>query len=224
MTIAIIDKYPILRQGLTYLLKGHFADLTVIELENGSTKEYDHPSKGIDLVIMGLSQPKQAGNLAVINDAKRGYPLAKLIAYDETPDPSMVLKYFSAGVNGYLSKQAPIQKLVDCIDDVLERKRYISQEIMDLVLDWYPQPRSRSLPSQIQLPPRQYLIAKHLSQGRSTSWIAKELGRKASTISTTKSKIFQKLQIDNILKLREQMDHIGIKGSNSDAGTFPGAI
>lgn len=220
MTIAIIDKYPILRKGLTYLLKGHFPDLTIIELENITNPGTDRLAQGIDLVIMGLSQPAQAGNLAVINDAKLGYPLAKLIAYDETPDPSMVLKYFSAGVNGYLSKQAPLQKLVDCIDDVLERKRYISQEIMDLVLDvdWFPPSANNPSKKDVHFTPREYQIAQYLVEGMSTSWIASKLNRKCSTISTIKSHIFHKLQVDNIVQLKERIWLVGVKRRSKNEG------
>jgi DNA-binding NarL/FixJ family response regulator len=54
-------------------------------------------------------------------------------------------------------------------------------------------------------------VAQYLAEGMQTSWIAHKLNRKVSTISTIKSNIFHKLQIDNILKLREQIGLIGVK-------------
>jgi DNA-binding NarL/FixJ family response regulator len=214
MTIAIIDQYPLIRSGIKYILKDHFADLTIIEPGNLTTQHKAYPVKDIDVIIMGISQLSGIDNLNLIKGVKKWCPFAKLIVYDEEPELSMVVKYFGAGVNGYLSKQTDIQKLIDCIDEVLNLRRYISQEIMHLALDWYSDTVLIQSHINVELSPRQYEITKYLCEGMTTSWIAIKLKRKVSTISTIKSHIYQKLKVDNIVKLREQFSLVRVKIRN----------
>lgn len=118
MTIAIIDSYPILRFGLAAFLKEHFTDLVIVELDKIAVGK-TNPVENIDLAILGMSQFPHLNNLTFINDVKMWCPAAKLIAYDEQRELSMVPGYFQAGVHGYVSKQADPGKLIDCIADVV---------------------------------------------------------------------------------------------------------
>ncbi|MCE7070746.1 LuxR C-terminal-related transcriptional regulator [Dyadobacter sp. CY327] len=69
------------------------------------------------------------------------------------------------------------------------------------MIDNYKTSKKRDL-----LMPRQNEIARYLIQGLSTSFIAKKTGLHISTISTFKSAIFQKLGIDNVLKLKQILE------------------
>lgn len=126
--------------------------------------------------------------------------------YDDRPDASLIVPYLKAGVNGYLSKQNSTNKLIECVEIVLEGKRYVCKEVLELILDEYII-ENKALPANSfpPLTPREYEIAKSLIQGIKTSEIAKVFGRKLGTISAMKTSIFKKLKVDNIVKLREMM-------------------
>ena len=52
-----------------------------------------------------------------------------------------------------------------------------------------------------KLSPREKEVAIHIMEGMSTNLIAKKLGLKSNTISTTKNRIFIKLGVDSIVGL-----------------------
>ena len=206
MTIAIIDRHPILRTGLTYFIKDYFKEVEVLDSENVIAFQETFPRQVPDLVILGFNEYSYDSSLSLVNTLKKQYPKAPLIVYDEKPDASLIVPYLKAGVNGYLSKQNSATKLINCVEIVLQGKRYICKEVLELVLDEYiiedkAQP-SNSFPP---LTPREYEVAKYLIQGIKTSGIAKMSGRKLGTISAMKTSIFKKLNVDSIVRLRQLM-------------------
>jgi DNA-binding NarL/FixJ family response regulator len=225
-TIALIDNHPIIRTGLGLLIKNNFEKVSIIEAENMDMLANLFPVQVPDLIILGTSQNSGANSLKLVMQTKNAYPASKLIMYDEAgatgqqqaasfPLPydnggsltgsAVILGYLRAGANGYLTKQNELSDLVDCVRDVLKGKRYICSEAFDVLLDKQVAEKSSFQKVSDLLTSREYEIARYLSNGMKTSMIAQKLDRKASTISTTKTNIFKKLEVDNILKLRQVM-------------------
>lgn len=209
MKIAIVDKFPVLRLGIVMFLKDSFSDMTVIESDSILSFNKDFPFEEVDLVILGISQPARANEINAINQMKKRHPARRFIGYIEKPEQATVLSFMNAGIDGYLSKQADISEFLECIQLVLKGRRYISQEIIHMILN-----SDKELSEEIisrtkrsRLTPHEYEIARYLSEGMRTSWIAEVLNRKASTISTIKSTIFKKMQVDNIMKLRDEIEY-----------------
>ena len=203
MNIVLIDKHPILRTGLAFFLKDHFNEATILESDSVTTFHESYRDQKPDLIILGISQDSTGNNLSFINIVKKKYPKASIVLYDEKPGTSMVFHYLKAGIKGYLSKQNNLTELIDCISDVLKGRRYICNEVLEIILNGNFVEKNTSMDENMSLTSREYEIAQYLSQGMKTSLIAQTLGRKMSTISTIKTNIFKKLDVDNILKLRE---------------------
>lgn len=207
MKIVIVDKFPILRLGLTLFLKEHFSEATVVELESiGPLKEGTAVDNG-DLIILGTVPLSDTDYTDAICEIKLLNPRVKFIVYDEFHEAETILSCIEAGANGYLSKEANLIQLKECIREVLKGKKYIGTEAIVSLLNTERATIVRTtFPRQkVQLTAREYEIAKYLSQGKRTGWIASTLDRKASTISTIKSSIFKKLKIDNIMRLRDEI-------------------
>jgi DNA-binding NarL/FixJ family response regulator len=205
MIIVVVDKHPVLRTGLALYLKDQISGLTLIGAETINSFKEVHPALQADLIIMGTNQAVNTGpgTLKSLCQMKDWYRTSRVIVYDERPEPYMVLPYFRAGMNGYISKQTDVQELMDCIHVVLQGKKYVSQEILDIVL------AKKMAPEEFKkgvLTSREFEIARHLSQGMRTNWIADALGIKPSTVSTIKGNIFAKLRIDNVIKLKDEMN------------------
>jgi DNA-binding NarL/FixJ family response regulator len=224
-TIALIDNHPIIRTGLGLLIKNNFEKVSIIEAENMDMLANLFPVQVPDLIILGTSQNSGANSLKLVMQTKNAYPASKLIMYDEAAaagqqaasypaayanggpltSSAAILGYLRAGANGYLTKQNELSDLLDCVRDVLKGKRYICSEAFDVLLDKQVTEKSSFQKVSDLLTSREYEIARYLSNGMKTSMIAQKLDRKASTISTTKTNIFKKLEVDNILKLRQVM-------------------
>jgi two-component system invasion response regulator UvrY len=56
-----------------------------------------------------------------------------------------------------------------------------------------------------KLSPREKEVAVHILEGMSTNLIAKKLGLKSNTVSTTKNRIFMKLGVDSNVGLYKML-------------------
>ena len=125
LSIAIIDKHPILRIGLDFILKHLYYESILLESVSISAFKKTYPDQNPDLIILAIGQTDSGNNLAFINSAKKWYNSANIIVYDEESDPCMVSDYLDAGVHGYVSKQGKITELVACILDVMDGNCYV---------------------------------------------------------------------------------------------------
>jgi len=202
-TYALIDKYAIIRTGIGLFLKTQFDQINILESESILGMQKQNPDQLPDLIILGISQGTGAQNINLIKIAKKTYPDAKIILYDEVAPGktlSIVLSYMREGVSGYVTKFNDLSDFVDCVRKVLNGKKYICSEVYDLLIYNNPD-QSPDLTNMSILTSREYEIASYLVEGLSTNKIAAKIGRKATTISTIKNNIFKKLEIDNIMKL-----------------------
>ena len=210
MVVAIIDQFPILRSGLKYFLEDHFTGSSIVEYGRVIDIKKKPPELAMDLIIFGLNHNDTTNSILMIRELKSFFPLVKIIGYDEKSVPFMVPNYLNAGCSGYLSKQADLQHLIKCIRDVLSSKQHNTQKMKNLVLEDSYTSANRLKP-EIRLTPQEYQVAKYLCEGKSTTWIAREMLRSISTISTIKFRVFRKLHIDNIIMLIDQIENVTIK-------------
>lgn len=201
MITTLIDRNAILRAGLRAIFANNFPEMLVLDSESVDSFYKQHRDLQPNVVI--FAQQSDTDIKREILKFKNYYKPDAIIVYDAIFDVKVIREYFKIGVVGCLSTKTTVAELIKCIQDVLDGKRFIGQDFQALILTEYfseqkkPQARHRSI-----LSAREHEIAIYLSDGHKTSWIARELERKPSTISTIKKNIFKKLQINNIIDLR----------------------
>ena len=213
INLAIIDKYPVVRIGIKIFLKDHFPEIDVVESDSISGLQNTDPDIKPDLIILGISQDDM-NNIAILKSAKQSYPASKIILYVEASGTSssesdlvvknLIISYLKIGVDGYLSKLNHLSELETCINDIRKGKHYICSDALFAML-LTDHTGGEKVVNKVfqQLTSRELEVAKYLSDGMPTKTIAKKLGRAPSTISTTKANIFKKLNVDNVIKLRD---------------------
>jgi len=202
MNIGIIDNHPVMRTGMKLFLAKHFSEVNILTAETIDCYKILY-KQDPELIILGICQLPNTDNLLQIRNTKRSFPRAKLILYDETTDSINASRYLKVGADGYVYKQTDLKDLLKCIRTVIIGQKYICEQIIREPQE-ITQMEFRRIPNEkISLSQKQLEIATYLIQGMRTSEIATALGKKVSTISTVKSTIFAKYQVDNILKLRD---------------------
>ena len=206
LTIALIDKHPILRLGLSFCLKKHFIE--VIVKEGNDIIEYNelHPAAAPNLIIQGINENPKESNFHTVERIKGYHPKTPIIIYDENPMNFKKMPYLESGINGYVLKQNDVGELLACIDAVLNGKYYISPQLLEYLSQAFMKKKTIHNEKQNLLTKREQEVAKYLCEGMQTSSIASKTGRKSSTISTIKTKIFKKLGVKNTLELRDFME------------------
>lgn len=204
MIIALVDKHPILRIGLSLYIKDVFKQIEIVEADNISMLNPIFPIKQQLIIILGFNQENQASHFTDILLAKSRFPTALIIVYEDSIDDALAIKHLHTDINGYLTKQSTLSELKDCISEVLKGKSYIPHTVLKLMFENHSnRPAHHRSSTRHRLTSREHEVATYLSMGMRTSWIAQKLNRKSSTISTIKSSIYLKLDVDNIIELRE---------------------
>jgi DNA-binding NarL/FixJ family response regulator len=122
-------------------------------------------------------------------------------AYDEHIFAS---RYLQAGADGYLVKDSPEEEISKAIRAVLNNELYVSDSIkQDFLYRLAGRKNSEGNVLQ-QLSNRETEVMQLLIKGNSTADICKLLNLQASTVSTYKTRIFEKLGIKNIVELIEK--------------------
>ena len=120
----------------------------------------------------------------------------KILIFTSSDEELQALRFYSAGADGCLSKWSTPEQIEDALVTILKEGRYASDTIKNRILDNYLFNMS-SNPLGV-LSDRELEIAKLMVKGLGNLEISNVLNLKSTTISTYKSRIFEKLEIDNL--------------------------
>jgi DNA-binding NarL/FixJ family response regulator len=199
--VILIDSYPIVRTGIRFFLSQQRTDLCIFESSSIANFHAAHPADRPDIIILGLGHNWVHGCLDDLQCTRKWYHASSIIIYDDTLNMAMIRHYFKMGIMGYLSKQSHPDELNKCISSILTGLHYIGTDTLIQVNTPEEEKKVKEEKSN-RLTQREQLIALYLVEGCKTSYIADKVGRKPSTISTTKSTIMRKMNVDNVVKLK----------------------
>lgn len=195
--IVLIDDHTLVRTGLRLILEKH-ADLEIVgEAEDGERGlaliKQLHP----DIALVDVHMPGISGVELTerVRRAKLETRVAILTMADQAPFPRRLLE---AGASGYLTKGCPADELVKAIRQIADGGRYlgsaVAQQLALATLNGEASPFA-------ELSARELEVAMMLAQGRSAKSIATRLHLSEKTVATYKARLFEKLDIDNVVAL-----------------------
>ena len=116
----------------------------------------------------------------------------RLLALGPHVDPSIPLRLLEMGVDGFVTKSCDPKEFVEAVREVHGGRRYIDARVArNIVLD---QVSGRISPLDI-LTPRELEIMTWIARGSRVSEIAEALSRSPKTISTLRSRVLRKLNV-----------------------------
>jgi DNA-binding NarL/FixJ family response regulator len=104
-----------------------------------------------------------------------------------------------AGGAGYLNKASAPQELARAVRKVAAGGRYVSAALAELLANDVAGDPSRALHE--QLSDREYRVMWLLASGRQINEIARDMQLRPSTVSTYRTRVFQKLHLRNNAEL-----------------------
>lgn len=202
--ILIADDHSIVRLGAAVVINEKFKDVSIT---NAITiKEvYDHLKfEKFDLLLLDINMPG-GNNIKVIGEILNFQQDLKILVFSSYDENIYALRYIEAGASGYLNKNTAMEELANAIQSIKERGKYMSNEVKDL----YVQKLTSTKSSMDRVNPlnklsnREMDVAKHLIEGHGILEVSNLLALSSSTVSTYKSRIFEKLAVNNIPDLIE---------------------
>jgi two-component system, NarL family, invasion response regulator UvrY len=151
------------------------------------------------LAIMDL-QLEDGDTLHLITDIRNLYPDLNILVLSGKPEELYAQKLYSSGIKGYLNKQTNDAEIIYALHQLLEGKTYMSENFKKYLLvrrdPAFENPFDK-------LSQREIEVLNLMIEGKRPSEICRELNLQPSTVATYKAKLFAKLQITNVLELKQ---------------------
>lgn len=205
--ILIADDHAILRQGLKQILADEIGAATFGEAGNATETLAHLHKQAWDVLILDINMPGRNG-FEVLDEVRRYFPALPVLVLSSTPEDQLGLRAIKAGAAGYLNKQTAPEQLVNAVRTVQRGDQFISTALAQrLVADLR---RGTDRPRHEALSDRELQVCKMSAAGKSVKEIAAELSLSPKTVSTFRSRVFEKLSVKNDIELAHYVSEHGL--------------
>lgn len=209
--IFLADDHTIVRQGLAKLLEAEPGFEVIGEAENGREAIRKVTEIAPDIVLMDISMPLLNG-IEATRHIRKALPRTKIIILSMHSHIRYISELFGMGVSGYLLKDASGDDIIKAVYAAIKGDTFLSPSISRQVVEDYISLKKSSSREDLysKLSNREREVFQIIAEGRSTKEIAAILCISPSTVKTHRTKIMEKLEIDNISQLIQFAVRIGI--------------
>ena len=194
----IADDHSLIRKGLSTLLREEFPGAEVSEVTDSSALLQEAVTEKWDLIISDISMPGR-NILETLKQLKKMLPNTPVLILSVHPEDQYVVRALKAGASGYLNKESHPEELLKAVRQLLQGKKYVSAEGAEkLAASFGDDPNQ--LPHE-KLSEREFDVLKRLASGKTVSEIATSLSLSVNTISTYRSRILEKMSMQNNAEL-----------------------
>lgn len=198
--ILIVENYPVIRLATKKLLLNLYKDAIIHEAASFSAALVEIEACEQNMVILDDGIPEGQGfqMIRTIRDVQKSVPILVFSANEERV---YGIHYLHFGANGFIAKNSTLAELRTAILSIAESGRYISNKIGVELLNQLDKYNYRADNPLLELSPREITIMDLLLEGLWIKEIAARLNLKASSISTYKERIFEKLQVSTLIEM-----------------------
>ncbi len=204
--VFLVDDHALVRTGMKLIL-GNEVDIEIVgEADSGETALPLIRKLKPDVVLCDLHLPGVSG-LEVTERVVKGDYGARVIIVSVLEDGPMPRRLLQAGASGYVGKGGDAAELLRAVRDVARGKRYLASSIaQNLALSGI---EGNDSPFDA-LSPREMEITLLLTQGLRQEDIARRLSLSAKTVNTHKTRLFEKLGIQDAIALARLAGQYGL--------------
>lgn len=196
--LAIVDDHAIVRAGFREMLCDEIG--MSIEFEAGSAQEAQAllSEHACDVLMLDLSLPDQNG-LEVLRLVKQRHDQTQVLIISGYSEDRYALSMIRNGASGYLCKDCDRNDLINAIHTVAQGRRYVSANTAELLARDFAGESAQA--SHEQLSEREMQVFMRLVKGESVSVIANALHLSVKTVSTYRSRLLEKLNVQSNAEL-----------------------
>ena len=205
--IMIIDDHSLVRAGLRRVLEDN-PDIDVVAEAGSGEEALDNLRETpVDVVLMDINMPG-IGGLEATRRILQRFEKVKIIAVSmhmEEPYPS---QFLSAGAAGYMGKDAEPKEMATAIRTVFKGQHYIAASVAGALAA--SMARGRDHNPFDSLSQREMQVMLMMTEGASNQQISNTLSLSPKTVSTYRSRLFEKLAVDNTVELTKKAMRYGV--------------
>jgi len=200
--ILIADDHGVVRLGLSAMIKKLRPSSIVEETDNYRGLLDIIDKKPFDLIILDVKMPN--GNFQdTLDIIKIKYPKMKVLVFSAQDEQLYAIRYLKMGADGFLHKLANEEQIGSALEKMFSNGTYISNEVKDIMVF---NTLNKHVPTQSPmelLSNREIDIAEKLIKGLSLKDISNDLNIHIASVSTYKTRLFKKLNVQTVPELIE---------------------
>lgn len=199
ITVFLADDHAVVRDGLGFLLNSQ-ADITVVgDAANGREAVQQVTKLQPNVVLMDITMPELNG-IEATQQIRQSCPPAQIIILSMHATSEHIARALQAGARGYLLKESAGDEIVNAVRTVYAGHHYLSQKISDTMIDDYLHQRQQGEADSPldRLSAREREVLQLVVEGKSSAEIAKILSLSPKTVETYRSRLMQKLDINDL--------------------------
>ena len=198
IAILLVECHELVRVGIKSVLDAVDGFQVIADTDNGESavrlaKQHRPDVTLLDTGIPGMGGLETTRRLAALA------PFARVIAVAAHDAEAIPEHLIETGAFGYLSKSATLDEIITAIRSVSRGERYIGAEIARKMA-YSMLPGSAQTPLQ-RLSRRELQVMMMVSEGQKTQEISSSLCLSPKTVSTYRYRLYEKLGVDNDVKL-----------------------
>ena len=199
--VAVIDPYPLFRQGIIQtIVQSRQLELVAEGATLSDAERAVHEARP-EVLIFDIGLPDTAAD-SVQDFIKRG-PDCKLVVLTSSDDVASVSKALAAGIQGYILRGVTGSELVEAIETINSGQPYITPKLASRLLTEArggPLSAIREASPKLELSYREQQVLIRISRGLTNKEIAIQLGLNERTIKHYLTQLFKKMRVRNRLE------------------------
>lgn len=209
--VLLVDDHKLVRTGIRLILE-ESSDIKVVgEAVSGEEAVNQAQTFAPDVVLMDVSMPGIGGLEATRRLLSRNPGLKVIVVSVHATEP-YPLKLLEAGAHGYVTKDCAAEEIVTAVRRVHAGERYITAAIAQQLALASVSRRADS-PFE-QLSQRETQVMLMCIAGQSPQAISDKLHLSPKTVSTYRSRLFEKLGVANDVELTRLALRYGVLDEN----------
>lgn len=202
----IVDDHPFILATVRMLVINAGFEV-VAECDNGVDAVQQCEQYKPDLLVLDLAIPGLEG-LEVIRQLKEHKNQCKIVVLTSQSSEQFTLRCMQAGAAGYVSKKDNLSMLSEVINTVMAGYSLFPQLSQDSTEHDAMKDVEQKL---ARLSNRETAVMKHLINGMNNKQIAEALSLSEKTISTYKTRLFEKMDVSSVMALAQIAQYFEIE-------------
>ncbi len=205
-SVLLVDDHEIVRKGVRIILESVLPKIEVDEAETGM-EAMNYLQKGTyDLVFLDIGLP-DTEPLAFMQNMLNIYPDLRIIVFSMYPEHIYGKRVLAMGVKGFLNKREAPAVIKQAIEKVMRGEVFMTENLKNELAASFISNNAHEIDS---LSDRELEVLLLLVTGLRLKEISNKLHLQMSTVSTYKRRIFEKLDVDNIIDLKKKAMMYGL--------------
>jgi two-component system invasion response regulator UvrY len=200
--ILIFEDHDIVANAISLILNDMFSNAAVTAVSSFQMGLKTLQSGIIaDLIILDINLPG-GESYQMVQRLRTIQADVRILIFSEKNESQHAMRFLKAGANGFLSKSESVAEINVAVNTVMADEKYMSDFVKLQITEGYLGVTSPKIQfGDTLLSKREKEVLALLMEGKWTREISQELNVKQNTVSSHKSRIFEKFKVTNILQL-----------------------